>query len=48
LQDIRAIEDFSPDDVTVEQGAQKRTVMVRDSITPVNAMSQLYMVVTVE
>jgi hypothetical protein len=43
LQTIRAIENFSGDDVTVEQGDNKRSVLVNDRITPVNAMAQLYM-----
>jgi Phage tail sheath protein. len=47
LQTIRAIEGFSGDMVTVEQGETKRAVMVRDYVTPTNAMSQLYMVVVV-
>ena len=47
LQTIRAIEDFSGDDVTVVQGETKRAVLVTDLITVVNAMAQLYMVVTV-
>lgn len=48
LQDIRAIEDFSPDDVTVEQGEAKNSVVVGDVITIVNAMAKLYMTVTVQ
>ena len=47
LQDIRAIEDFSDSDITVEQGNNKRSVLVTDLVTVVNAMAQLYMVVTV-
>jgi len=47
LQTIRAIEDFSPDDVIVEQGATKRSVLVSDVVTPVNAMEKLYMTVSV-
>lgn len=43
LQTIRAIENFSGDDVTVEQGNTKRSVVVNDLVTPVNAMTQLYM-----
>jgi len=43
LQTIRAIENFSGDDVTVEQGNTKRAVVVNDKVTPVNAMAQLYM-----
>lgn len=47
LQNIRAIEDFSADDVVIEQGDTKKSVVVTDSITVVNAMSQLYMSVIV-
>lgn len=47
LQDIRAIEDFSGDDVTVERGETKRSVVVTDRVTPVNCMEQLYMTVYV-
>lgn len=48
LQTLRAIEDFSSDDITVEIGENKRSVVVTDSIIPVNAMTHLYMTVTVE
>lgn len=47
LMRIRAIEDFSSGDVTVEQGETKQSVVVTDNITVVNAMEQLYMTVTV-
>lgn len=47
LQEIRAIENFSDSDVTVEQGNTKKSVVVTDSVTVVNAMSKLYMTVTV-
>ncbi len=47
LQDIRAIEDFSDDDVKVDQGNTKKSVVVTDSVTVVNAMGKLYMTVTV-
>ena len=47
LQEIGAIEDFSDGDVIVEQGNTKKSVVVTDLITVVNAMSQLYMTVTV-
>ncbi len=47
LERIRAIEDFSEDDITVEQGEHKKSVVVSDSITIVNAMDKLYMTVTV-
>lgn len=47
LQEIRAIENFSDSDVTVEQGNTKKSVVVTDLVTVVNAMSKLYMTVTV-
>lgn len=47
LQTIRAIENFSGDDVTVNQGNDKKSVVVTDSVTIINAMSKLYMTVTV-
>lgn len=47
LQNIRAIENFSEDDVVVALGDTKKSVVVTDSITVVNAMSQLYMTVKV-
>jgi hypothetical protein len=43
LQDIRAIESFDDKDVTVEQGDTKKSVVVNDAITPINAMTRLYM-----
>lgn len=48
LQNIRAIENFSPDNVTVTQGDTKKAVVVADYVTPVNAMAQLYMTVYVQ
>lgn len=48
LQNIRAIENFSPDNVTVAQGDTKKAVVVTDYVTPVNAMEQLYMTVYVQ
>lgn len=48
LQNIRAIENFNPDNVTVVQGDTKKAVMVTDYVTPVNAMAQLYMTVYVQ
>jgi len=43
LQDIRAIENFSDSDVKVDQGDTKKSVVVSDLVTVVNAMGQLYM-----
>lgn len=47
LQTMGAIEDFDPENVTVMQGDSKKSVVVNDSVTPVNAMEQLYMSVLV-
>ncbi|MDE5996122.1 MAG: phage tail sheath family protein [Eubacterium sp.] len=47
LQNIRAIEDFSDEDVTVTQGDSKKSVVIDDAVTVVNAMAKLYMTVTV-
>ena len=47
LEQIRAIENFSDSDVVVEAGENKKTVIVSDAVTVVNAMDQLYMTVTV-
>lgn len=43
LESIGAIENFNADDVVVEQGQTKKSVVVSDKITVVNAMTQLYM-----
>jgi len=48
MERIRAIEEFDPSDVTVVRGDHKKSVVVSDKVTPVNAMSQLYMTVVVE
>lgn len=48
LQNIRAIENFNPDNVTVAQGDTKKAVVVADYVTPVNAMAQLYMTVYIQ
>jgi hypothetical protein len=47
LQDIRAITDFTAEDVTVAEGNDKKSVLVTDNITVVNAMEKLYMTVVV-
>lgn len=45
LAEIRAIENFSDSDVVVDQGNTKKSVVVQDAVTVVNAMAQLYMTV---
>ena len=47
LQTIRAIENFSGEDVTVDQGDTKNAVVVTDVVSVVNAMEKLYMVTTI-
>ena len=47
LQDLRAIENFDPEDVAVAKGETKTSVVVTDQVTPVSAMRQLYMTVIV-
>lgn len=48
LQKIGAIENFSESDVVVTEGDSKKSVVVTDMVTIVNAMEQLYMTVTVQ
>lgn len=48
LEEIQAIENFDATLVTVEQGNTKKSVVVNDVITVVNAMAQLYMTVVVQ
>ena len=47
LQDLRAIENFTSDAVTVLPGETKKAVQVQDRVQPVAAMEQLYMTVIV-
>jgi len=47
LERLQAIEDFTADDVIVEAGATKTSVSVTAPITPVSAMTKLYMTVMV-
>lgn len=47
LETIRAIEDFAPEHVTVTAGETKKSVVVTDYVTPVCAMTRLYMTVVV-
>jgi hypothetical protein len=48
LNDIRAIEDFDEEDITVARGDSKRAVVINDAVSIVSAMGKLYMTVTVE
>ncbi|MCC0662598.1 phage tail sheath family protein [Clostridioides sp. ZZV15-6597] len=47
LQNMRAIEDFKADDVSVEPGSDKKTVVVSDAVKVISAMSKLYMTVSI-
>ena len=47
LERLGAIEGFSGDDVVVQAGEDRGTVLVEDPVTPVNAMAQVYMTVIV-
>ena len=47
LERLQAIENFVADDVTVEAGSTKTSVVVNNPITPVAAMAKLYMTVVV-
>lgn len=47
LEQIRAIENFNEEDVTVEQGGGKKSVVISDSVTVVGSMDKLYMTVTI-
>jgi hypothetical protein len=48
LEQIQAIENFSPDDAVVEKGNDKKSVIVTYPVTPVNCMTKLYMTVIVK
>lgn len=48
LESMNAIEAFDSSLLTVEQGANKKSVVVNDAITVVNAMAQLYMTVVIQ
>lgn len=48
LEQIQAIENFDSADLKVEQGADKKSVVVTNPVTPVVAMTKLYMTVIVQ
>lgn len=48
LERLQAIEAFDATQLTVEQGDTKKSIIVNDVITVVNAMAQLYMTVVVQ
>ena len=47
MQRIRAIQNYNKDELTVEQGNSKKSVVVNEVVTPTVAMSQLYITTTV-
>ncbi len=48
LEALQAIEKFDAESLKVEKGDSKKSVVVYDYITPINAMAQLYMTVVVQ
>ncbi len=48
LQRMRAIENFKDEDIVVEKGNTKTSVVISGVICPINSMSQLYITTTVE
>lgn len=48
LETLRAIENFDSEELTVEQGTSKNSVVVANPVTPVMAMEKLYMTVYVK
>lgn len=48
LQNLRAIENFKRDNVIVEQGESKKSVVVNNTVEVVNAMSIMYMTTVVK
>lgn len=48
LRDLRAIDAFNEEDIKVIEGSTKKAVVVNFSLTPISAMTQLYMTVVVQ
>lgn len=48
LETLRAIENFDPEKIVVTKGNTKKSVVVSDTVEPVNCMGILYMTVIVE
>lgn len=48
LQQVQAIENFVSEDITVEKGIDKKSVVVINPVMPVNCMTKLYMTVIVK
>ena len=47
LESLQAIENFNSEDVEIEQGATKKSVVMIGKINIVGSMSQLYMTTTI-
>ena len=48
LEEVQAIENFDSSLLTVAQGNTKKSVVVNDAVTVVNAMAQLYMTLVIQ
>lgn len=48
LEALQAIESFDSSILTVEQGNNKKSVVVNDAVTVINSMTQLYMTIVVQ
>lgn len=48
LEELNAIENFKPDEIKVEKGNDKKSVIVYDAVEVINAMEKLYMTVAVQ
>ncbi|MGM9552554.1 MAG: phage tail sheath family protein [Clostridia bacterium] len=48
LQKMRAIENFKDEDISVEKGTSKTSVVITSAICPINSMAQLYITTTLE
>lgn len=48
LVNMRALDQFEEDDISVEQGESKNSVVIYEKICPVNSMELLYMMITLE
>jgi len=43
LESVRAIEDFSEEDISVERGTERRSVVILTNVTVIGLMDKLYM-----
>jgi hypothetical protein len=48
MQRIQAIEKFKAEDIAVEKGADKKSVVVTETIMPVSVLTKLYMTIIIE